>query len=357
MHKNSINTKTLTILLTLLLAATLTATLTQTAQAEAVFYSGFETGDFSDFESFPSPGEITNTIKYNGTFAFSVTMGAASNSYIDTTLTAQTEHYSQLFVYINAALPTNTVVGLARGNFSATTCTVALKNDGTATTWILRDGAGNWVNSTVAAEPNTWYRVTMKAVVDDETALYINGSRAATGSAPTGTNNKLYVGAWRLEGTTTNTQIIIDDVAVQTHSDQTLTLTPATSYVLISKNLEYTTTATDIFGYNLGEVEAAYSIEPGAGGTWTDNNYLTGMPGTWTVTSSYDGLTDTATLTIASTGGSPANTTPTPTAPTQTNPTAPPIIEIEHLEMPLWFIILIAGFLFILFLLFVRGDK
>jgi len=43
---------------------------------------------------------------------------------------------------------------------------------------------------------------------------------------------------------------------------------------------------------------AAYSISPGAGGSWTDNIYSTSVAGTWVVTGTYSGQVSTATLTV-----------------------------------------------------------
>lgn len=76
-------------------------------------------------------------------------------------------------------------------------------------------------------------------------------------------------------------------------------LTPATATRLAGQSISYTLTAYDVYGNDWDvTVSAPYTIEQGAGGSWTGNVYTTEVPGTWTVTGTYGSQSDTATLTV-----------------------------------------------------------
>jgi hypothetical protein len=67
--------------------------------------------------------------------------------------------------------------------------------------------------------------------------------------------------------------------------------------VAAGESVIYHATAEDAYG-NTWDVtsETIFSIEAGAGGSWTDNTYTSQFAGDWTVWGEHDGLTDTALL-------------------------------------------------------------
>jgi len=77
-------------------------------------------------------------------------------------------------------------------------------------------------------------------------------------------------------------------------------LAPADETVIAGDSVTYTVTAEDAHG-NTWDVTAqtTFSIETGAGGSWTDNTYTSETAGDWIVTGEYNGLTDTGTLHVA----------------------------------------------------------
>jgi len=78
-----------------------------------------------------------------------------------------------------------------------------------------------------------------------------------------------------------------------------LTITPDPGDVTVSQAIAYTAMAEDVQGYTWDVTsETAFSIEAGAGGSWTGNVYSSGKVGDWTVTGEYKELTDTASLTV-----------------------------------------------------------
>ncbi len=78
-----------------------------------------------------------------------------------------------------------------------------------------------------------------------------------------------------------------------------MTLSPG-SYTLVAGNsVTYTVTATDSFGNSWNATSAAaYTITPGAGGTWSGNIYTSQITGSWTVTATVDGASGQAGLVV-----------------------------------------------------------
>ena len=105
-------------------------------------------------------------------------------------------------------------------------------------------------------------------------------------------------GAWIVTGT----HDTWSDTAVLTvtHADATdLTLAPATATITTGQAIPYTLTAFDAYD-NAWDVtsDAAYTITPGAGGTWVTNVYTAQVAGSWTVTGTFNNIDDTAILTV-----------------------------------------------------------
>jgi len=76
-------------------------------------------------------------------------------------------------------------------------------------------------------------------------------------------------------------------------------LTPATATILAGQSITYTLTAYDVYdnGWDVSD-SGAYTVTPGAGGSWAANVYTAEVAGTWTVTGTYDGQLDTGALTV-----------------------------------------------------------
>lgn len=91
-----------------------------------------------------------------------------------------------------------------------------------------------------------------------------------------------------------------DTFTVVTGDVDYIEISPQTSSIHEGQSETYTSFAFDEFGNEIGDVtgETTWSIEAGAGGSWSDNVYTSENPGTWTVTGTYDGVTDEAALTV-----------------------------------------------------------
>ena len=76
-------------------------------------------------------------------------------------------------------------------------------------------------------------------------------------------------------------------------------LTPAVATRVAGATITYTLTAYDMLEQNWDVTAvSAYTIQPGAGGSWDENRYTTEITGSWTVTGTYQGQTNTATLLV-----------------------------------------------------------
>ena len=75
---------------------------------------------------------------------------------------------------------------------------------------------------------------------------------------------------------------------------------PDSASITAGASQAYTAEAFDQYNNSLGYVTAdtSFSIESGAGGSWSDNVYTSEKAGTWTVTGTYVDESDTATLTV-----------------------------------------------------------
>jgi hypothetical protein len=91
------------------------------------------------------------------------------------------------------------------------------------------------------------------------------------------------------------------DYTFDTSSVGYLVISPATAAVTAGSTRSYTAEAFDQFNNSLGNVTTAtvFSIQSGAGGSWSGNVYTSEKPGVWSVTGTYTGLTGTATLTVS----------------------------------------------------------
>ncbi|MFO8110288.1 MAG: GLUG motif-containing protein [Thermoplasmata archaeon] len=79
-----------------------------------------------------------------------------------------------------------------------------------------------------------------------------------------------------------------------------IVISPEDESIYAGNTVTYTATAYDEFDDEIGDVthETTWSIETGAGGSWSDNVYTAENTGEWVVTGTYEGHSDTATLTV-----------------------------------------------------------
>ena len=105
-------------------------------------------------------------------------------------------------------------------------------------------------------------------------------------------------GTWIVTGTLG----ALSDTAILmvTHGEAVgVVLTPDPETSPYQQPVAYALTAWDAGGNSWDvTVEAVFSIEAGAGGSWDGNVYTPGIRGTWTVTGTWGGLSDTATLLV-----------------------------------------------------------
>jgi len=111
-----------------------------------------------------------------------------------------------------------------------------------------------------------------------------------------------YAGTWTVTGDYTG-MFGTASLTVAAGSATSVIIAPAASTISAGSTQAYIAEAFDQFNNSLGDVSSAtsFSIDLGAGGSWSLNVYTAQYVGTWTVTGDYTGIIDTASLTV--TGG------------------------------------------------------
>ncbi|MGD1994483.1 MAG: hypothetical protein PVI59_14915, partial [Anaerolineae bacterium] len=110
-------------------------------------------------------------------------------------------------------------------------------------------------------------------------------------------------GTWTVTGTVDS----VSDTATLTVEPgryTRLVVEPETATIAAGESQTYTAEAFDRFNNSRGDVTAGTSfaiVEPGHGGSWIDNVYVSGNYGAWTVRGTYHVITDEATLTVLNT--------------------------------------------------------
>jgi len=113
-------------------------------------------------------------------------------------------------------------------------------------------------------------------------------------------------GNWTVTGNFSNPSIpslfILDTAKLSVVSPHHIGISPPTATIIAGTNQTYTADAYDQSDNWLGDVTAitTFSIEPGAGGNWTDSTYTSENADNWTVTGNLTllDMTDTANLTV-----------------------------------------------------------
>jgi len=85
-----------------------------------------------------------------------------------------------------------------------------------------------------------------------------------------------------------------------------ITISPKNSTLAAGSSEAFAATASDIYGNSWDVTNSTtWSIDVGAGGSWSNNTYNAALAGTWAVIGTYKGMSDTASLSV--THGSPSN--------------------------------------------------
>ncbi len=115
-------------------------------------------------------------------------------------------------MYFSVLPPINSEVIIARCAFATSKPLVTVFNDSNGTYWRLRDGAGTIRQSTSTLSAGVWYCLELKAVVGDESALFVDGTRILTGTAPSGSSSTFYLMTYAYYGVPEGTEVYFDSV-------------------------------------------------------------------------------------------------------------------------------------------------
>ncbi|MDM7998689.1 MAG: hypothetical protein QUS33_01480, partial [Dehalococcoidia bacterium] len=136
------------------------------------------------------------------------------------------------------------------------------------------------------------------ADVTAETVFGITFGAGGSWSANVYTSEK--AGSWTVTGTYNS---FTDDASLTVSAGPLhhIVISPDTATIVAGNTQAYTSQSIDQFGNAIADVTSstAFSIQSGAGGSWSANVYTSASAGTWTVTGNYLGLVDTATLTVS----------------------------------------------------------
>jgi len=109
-------------------------------------------------------------------------------------------------------------------------------------------------------------------------------------------------GSWTITVTDGTISAQSTPITVNAGALDHVVVSPKSATVTTGATQTYTAEAFDAYGNSLGDVSAStsWSIELGAGGSWSGNVYTSANVGTWIVTGTYSGKPDTASLTVNS---------------------------------------------------------
>jgi hypothetical protein len=78
----------------------------------------------------------------------------------------------------------------------------------------------------------------------------------------------------------------------------TLSISPTNQTITSGHRITYTVAASDSFRIRDASIKTTFTAESGAGGSWDDNVYTSGISGTWMITATYRGVVTSTTLTV-----------------------------------------------------------
>ena len=118
-------------------------------------------------------------------------------------------------------------------------------------------------------------------------------------------------------------------------SAASITLTPQSSVVLTGQSQTFVVFASDLYG-NSWDVtgSATWSIDSGAGGSWSSSTYTSPNAGNWTVTATYSDMQSEAILTVNAPASSPASPLPVATAAPLVATASPPATTPSPSQSP-----------------------
>ncbi len=185
----------------------------RSAFVTSFFIDGFESGDTSAWSAVNGNPTVQSSVKHKGTYALysTITSTYKTNS-VSKTHTSKTGVYLRFYVYLGALPLGITEFLIARFNFTSSRPMLSVYKDSGGIHWRLRDGGGTIRQYATGPETQTWYCIELKAVVGDESALYVNGEKILTGTAPSGSSSTLYLLAYTFSGTAEGTTIYFDSV-------------------------------------------------------------------------------------------------------------------------------------------------
>ncbi len=178
------------------------------------FSDDFESGDLTTWTSSVGNMAVQSTPKRTGMYACTSEVTSTYRyNYLVKTCTAQTSSYLRFYVYFTVFPPGNSELILARCGYTSSRPLVTVYNDSCATYWRLRDGAGTIQQHETALSVQTWYCLELKAVVGDESALYLNGNKILSGTAPSGSAANVYLMTYAYYGVCDGTIVTFDDLS------------------------------------------------------------------------------------------------------------------------------------------------
>jgi hypothetical protein len=202
------------------------------------FSDDFESGNLAAWTSVAGNPAVQSTLKRTGQYACSSTITSTYKSnYIAKTGTAQTSSYLRFYMYFSVLPPANSEVIIARCAYTSSRPLVTVYNDGSTTYWRLRDGAGTIRQYDSGPSAQTGYCIELKAVVADESALYLNGNKILSGTAPSGSSASVYLMAYAYYGIADGTIIAFDDFAYSDTYNGPQNLSQAVTDALSSDDL------------------------------------------------------------------------------------------------------------------------
>lgn len=179
-----------------------------------LFSDDFESGDLTAWTTIVGNPVAQNTLKRTGEYACSSTITSSSKTNsITKTLASQTSSYLRFYLNINALPSGTTEFLIARCAFTSSRPLLSIYKDSLTTHWRLRDGGGTIRQYATGPELQTWYCVELKAVVGDESAVYVNGEKILSGTAPSGSSSSVLLLAYTFSGVADGAEIFFDDVA------------------------------------------------------------------------------------------------------------------------------------------------
>ena len=171
-------------------------------------------------------------------------------------------------------------------------------------------GAGSSETYTATATDiygNTW-------AVSSSSSWYAIGSGGLGGSWSGSTLTISKAGGWTIEALYEGLPAFAS-LTVTTGPAMSITISPKTPSITAGNTQTFTASAQDAYG-NSWDVTSSttWSIDSGAGSSWSGNTYTSDKAGTWIVTGTYQGYSDTASLTV--THSTPFSISISPTNPT-----------------------------------------